>query len=42
LRASRAELTSPDPQGTLIEELDEDDPDVSEIIHGNDEDQEDT
>ena len=38
----RTEPTSPDPQDTMIEELDEDDPDVSEIIHGNDEDQEDT
>jgi hypothetical protein len=40
--ASRTELTSPDRQDALIEELDEDDPDVCEIIHGNDEDQEDT
>jgi uncharacterized protein (TIGR02300 family) len=32
----KTELTSPEPKDTLIEELDEDDADVSEIVDGND------
>jgi hypothetical protein len=38
----KTEPTSPDPPDTLIEELDEDEADVSEIIGENDKDQEDT
>jgi uncharacterized protein (TIGR02300 family) len=32
----KSELTSPEPKDTLIEELDEDDADVSELIAGKD------
>ena len=38
----KTEPTSPDPSDTLIEELDEDDADVSEIVGEKDEDKEDT
>ena len=38
----KAKPTSPDPPDTLIEELDEDDADVSEIIGGDEKDQEDS
>ena len=34
--APKSEQTSPEPPDTLIEELDEDDADVSEIIEGSD------
>jgi uncharacterized protein (TIGR02300 family) len=40
--APKSEQTSPEPPDTLIEELDEDDADVSEIIEGSDKNQEDT
>ena len=39
--APKSEQTSPEPPDTLIEELDEDDADVSEIIEGSDKNQED-
>jgi hypothetical protein len=38
----KPEPTSPDPPDTLIETLDEDDTDVSEIIDANDEDKKDS
>jgi uncharacterized protein (TIGR02300 family) len=40
--APKSEQTSAEPPDTLIEELDDDDADVSEIIEGNDKNQEDT
>jgi hypothetical protein len=38
----KTEPTLPEPTETLIEEADEDDPDVSEIVGEKDEDKEDT
>jgi uncharacterized protein (TIGR02300 family) len=38
----KPEATSPDPPDTLIEELDEDDADVSEMVDGKEKDQGDT